>query len=167
MTSKKITTFGALVALAFIFSYIEMLIPFHFVVPGMKLGLANIVIVCALYLLGAKEAFVISIVRIVLVGFTFGNLNTMLYSLAGGILSFCVMAIAKKTKALSIIGVSVLGALFHNVGQIGVAMVMLETKTLINYLPFLLLMALVTGVLIGIIGAELTKRLQKILKVME
>lgn len=160
MSAKRLSTFGMLVALAFIFSYIELLVPFHFIVPGMKLGLANIVVVTALYLLGPKDAFTISFVRIVLVAFTFGNLNTMLYSLAGGILSFIAMAMAKKIGAFSVIGVSVLGAVFHNIGQIFVAMFMLETKTLVNYLPFLVIMSLVTGVLIGIVGGELTKRLK-------
>lgn len=160
MSAKKLSTFGMLVALAFIFSYIELLVPFHFIVPGMKLGLANIVVVTALYLLGPKEALTISFVRIVLVAFTFGNLNTMLYSLAGGILSFIAMAMAKKIGAFSVIGVSVLGAVFHNIGQILVAMFMLDTKTLVNYLPFLVIMSLVTGVLIGIVGGELIKRLK-------
>lgn len=160
MSAKRLSTFGMLVALAFIFSYIELLVPFHFIVPGMKLGLANIVVVTALYLLGPRDALTISFVRIVLVAFTFGNLNTMIYSLAGGALSFIAMAMAKKIGTFSVIGVSVLGALFHNIGQIFVAMFMLETKTLVNYLPFLVIMSLVTGVLIGIVGGELTKRLK-------
>lgn len=160
MSAKRLSTFGMLVALAFIFSYIELLVPFHFIVPGMKLGLANIVVVTALYLLGPRDALTISFVRIVLVAFTFGNLNTMIYSLAGGALSFIAMAMAKKIGTFSVIGVSVLGAVFHNIGQIFVAMFMLETKTLVNYLPFLVIMSLVTGVLIGIVGGELTKRLK-------
>lgn len=160
MSAKRLSTFGMLVALAFIFSYIELLVPFHFIVPGMKLGLANIVVVTALYLLGPRGALTISFVRIVLVAFTFGNLNTMIYSLAGGALSFIAMAMAKKIGTFSVIGVSVLGAVFHNIGQIFVAMFMLETKTLVNYLPFLVIMSLVTGVLIGIVGGELTKRLK-------
>ncbi|MDO5294103.1 MAG: Gx transporter family protein [bacterium] len=164
MSTKKISTFGVLVALAFIFSYVEALIPFNFAVPGMKLGLANIVVLATLYLLGAKEAFVVSIIRVVLVGFTFGNLNTMLYSLAGGLLSFAVMALAKRFNLFSIIGVSVLGAIFHNVGQIAVAMIILETKALIGYLPFLLVFGIVSGVVIGIVGGEITKRLKVIFR---
>ncbi len=164
MSTKKVATFGVLVALAFIFSYIEALIPFNFAVPGMKLGLANIVVLSTLYLLGTKEAFVVSIIRVILVGFTFGNLNTMLYSIAGGLLSFAVMALVKKFNLFSIIGVSVLGAIFHNVGQIGVAMIMLETKALVGYLPFLLAFGIVSGVVIGILGGEITKRLKVLLR---
>lgn len=164
MSSKKIATFGVLVALAFIFSYIEALIPFNLGVPGMKLGLANIVVLATLYLLGAKEAFVVSLIRVVLVGFTFGNLNTMIYSLAGGLLSFAVMALAKRLNLFSIIGVSVLGAIFHNVGQIAVAMIMLETSALIAYLPVLMAFGVVSGIVIGIVGGEITKRLRVIMK---
>lgn len=160
MSSKKIATFGVLVALAFIFSYVEALIPFNFAVPGMKLGLANIVVLATLYLLGTKEAFVVSIIRVVLVGFTFGNMNTMIYSLAGGTLSFLIMALAKHFKLFSIIGVSVLGAIFHNVGQIAVAMFMLQTSALIGYLPFLMAFGIVSGIVIGIVGGEITKRLR-------
>ncbi len=165
MSSKKTATFGVLVALAFIFSYVESTIPFNFTVPGMKLGFANIIVLVTLYLLGSKEAFVISMIRIILVGFTFGNLNTMMYSLAGGLLSFAVMALAKRFDGFSIWGVSVLGAIFHNVGQVAVAMLVLQTSALIGYLPFLLVFGIISGVVIGIVGAELTKRLRVILKV--
>ncbi len=165
MSSKKTATFGVLVALAFIFSYVESTIPFNFAVPGMKLGFANIIVLVTLYLLGSKEAFVISMIRIILVGFTFGNLNTMMYSLAGGLLSFAVMALAKRFDGFSIWGVSVLGAIFHNVGQVAVAMLVLQTSALIGYLPFLLVFGIISGVVIGIVGAELTKRLRVILKV--
>lgn len=165
MSSKKTATFGVLVALAFIFSYVESTIPSNFAVPGMKLGFANIIVLVTLYLLGSKEAFVISMIRIILVGFTFGNLNTMMYSLAGGLLSFAVMALAKRFDGFSIWGVSVLGAIFHNVGQVAVAMLVLQTSALIGYLPFLLVFGIISGVVIGIVGAELTKRLRVILKV--
>ena len=161
MPTKKIAYLGLLVALAFVFSYVEVLIPVNLGIPGAKLGLANLVIMVALYLLGDKNAFLLSMVRIVLVGFTFGNLASMLYSLAGGILSFGVMVFAKKTKKLSIIGVSVLGGVFHNVGQIIVAMCVLETNSLIYYLPVLMITGVVAGVLIGILGGMVTKRIQK------
>lgn len=162
MKSKRVATFGVLVALAFIFSYIESLVAFSGLIPGMKVGLANIVIVLALYKLGEKEAFFISFVRIVLVGFTFGNMSTMLYSMAGGILSFLAMCIAKRTKLFSIVGVSILGAIFHNIGQIVIAIWMLESSVLVHYLPLLLLSGLITGIVIGIVGGELTKRVEGI-----
>ncbi len=163
MKSKRVATYGVLVALAFIFSYIESMFPIPMPVPGMKLGLANIVVVVALYTTGYKEAFVVSLVRIILVGFTFGNMNTMLYSLSGGVLSFAMMALMKKCNFLSIVGVSVIGAAFHNIGQILVAMLLLESTILLYYLPFLLISALVSGVLIGIIGAIMSKRLTRVL----
>ncbi len=163
MKSKRVATYGVLVALAFIFSYIESMFPIPMPVPGMKLGLANIVVVVALYTTGYKEAFVVSLVRIILVGFTFGNMNTMLYSLSGGILSFAMMALMKKLNLLSIVGVSVIGAVFHNIGQIMVAMLLLESTVLLYYLPFLLISALVSGVVIGIIGSIMSKRLIRVL----
>ena len=164
MKSKRVATYGVLVALAFIFSYIEAIFPLPMPIPGMKLGLANIVIVVALYTMGYKEGFVISLVRIVLVGFTFGNMNMMLYSLGGGILSFAMMALMKRLDLLSIVGVSVIGAVFHNIGQILVAMCILESTVLLYYLPFLLVSALVAGVLIGILGAMMSKRLTNVMK---
>lgn len=150
---------GMLVALAFIFSYIESLIPISVGIPGVKLGLANLVAVVALYTLGAVPAFALSLVRIVLTGFTFGNLASMMYSLGGGMLSLLVMAGAKQTKLFSITGVSVLGAVFHNVGQIAVAVLVVETTSLFYYLPVLLISGMAAGILIGILGAELVKRL--------
>ncbi len=164
MKSKRVAAYGVLVALAFIFSYIEAMFPMPMIVPGMKLGLANIVIVVALYTMGYKTAFVISLVRIILVGFTFGNMNMMLYSLGGGLLSYSMMALMKHFNLLSIVGVSVVGAVFHNIGQILVAMFTLESTILLYYLPFLLITAVVSGVLIGILGAMMTKRLTNVLK---
>lgn len=150
---------GMLVALAFIFSYIETLIPISVGIPGVKLGLANLVTIVALYTIGTAPALGLLLLRIVLTGFTFGNLASMMYSLGGGILSFLVMAAAKKTKLFSIAGVSILGAVFHNVGQIVVAVLVVETKSLFYYLPVLLISGMAAGVLIGILGAELVKRL--------
>ncbi|MBO5070951.1 MAG: Gx transporter family protein [Roseburia sp.] len=162
MTTKKIAYLGLLIALAFVFSYVEFLIPINLGVPGAKLGLANLVIIVALYTLGEREAFLLSMIRIVLVGFTFGNMASMLYSLAGGILSFAVMVLAKKMKLLSVTGVSVLGGVFHNVGQIIVAIFVVETASLIYYLPVLILAGTLAGVAIGVLGAMVTKRIGKI-----
>ena len=135
MKTRKIAYLGLLTALAFVFSYIEFLIPVNIGVPGAKLGLANLVIIVALYTLGERDAFLLSMIRIVLVGFTFANLAMMIYSLAGGCLSYAAMVIAKKTDRLSMTGVSVLGGVFHNIGQILVAMAVLETESLLYYLP--------------------------------
>lgn len=164
MRTKKVAYLGLLIALAFVFSYIEFLIPVNIGVPGAKLGLANLVIIVALYTLGERNAFFLSVVRIVLVGFTFANVASMIYSLAGGILSYVVMALAKKTKMLSMTGVSVLGGVFHNVGQIIVAILVLETASLIYYLPVLLIAGITSGIVIGILGAMVTKRITGIVK---
>lgn len=158
--TKKIAYLGLLIALAFVFSYVEFLLPVSLGVPGAKLGLANLVIIVAMYTLNSKDAFVLSMIRIVLVGLTFGSLASMFYSFAGGIASFAVMAAAKRTGLLSITGVSVLGGVFHNIGQILMAILVVRTASLIYYLPVLLLVGSVSGVVIGVVGALVTKRIQ-------
>lgn len=159
MRGRKTALYGLLVALALVLSYVEAQIPAFFVVPGMKLGLTNVVVLAALYRLGGRDALILNLVRIVLVAFTFGNLFSMLYSLAGGILSFLAMAAGKKSGKFSIVGVSVLGGVAHNIGQILVAMAVLENRNLAWYLPFLLASGLGAGVLVGVVGGQLVKRL--------
>lgn len=159
MKNTRIAYLSLLIALEFIFSYVEFLIPINLGVPGIKLGLANLVVIVAIYKLGEKEAFILSMLRIILVAFTFGNLASMLYSLAGGVLSFLVMAIVKKTGLFSVKGVSVLGGVFHNIGQIGMAMMILETSQLIFYLPVLLAAGTIAGLVIGMMGAMVTERI--------
>lgn len=161
MKSSKISTYGLLIALAFILSYIEALFPPPVPIPGIKLGLANLVVLADLYTMGVKEAFVLSLIRIILVGLTFGNMSTMLFSLAGGILSWLVMSLLKQVKSFSLVGVSVAGAVSHNIGQIITAIFVTENINIIYYLPFLLLSGLITGAVIGIIGAMIIKRIKK------
>ncbi len=165
MKTNKIAFLGMLIALAFVLSYIEFLLPINIGIPGAKIGLANIVVVVALYTIGNRNAFLLSIVRVVLVGLTFGNLAMMIYSLAGALLSFLVMIIAKQMKLFSITGVSVLGGVFHNVGQIIVAMFVLETSSLLYYLPFLIVIGTISGVVIGIISGMITMRISKLFKI--
>lgn len=162
MKSKKIATFGLLVALAFILSYVETLIPLPIPVPGMKLGLANLVVITALYGMGSKEALSLSVLRIILVGFTFGNLSTMAFSFGGGLLSWSLMALFHKSRWFSIVGVSVIGGVSHNIGQILVAMLIIKNSNLVYYLPFLLITGVITGILIGILGFILVKRLKNV-----
>lgn len=140
-----------MIALAMIFSYVETMIPINFGIPGVKLGLANLVIVAAIYLFGGKQAFLISIVRIFLSGFMFGNLASIMYSLAGGLLSLAAMLLLKKTDKLSILAVSVMGGICHNIGQLIVAMLVVENLKLIFYVPVLLISGFLTGLLIGIV----------------
>jgi heptaprenyl diphosphate synthase len=160
MKAKKVATYGLLVALAFILSYIESLFPLSLAIPGIKLGLANLVVVIALYSMGAVDAFLLSLLRILLVGFTFGNLSMMLYSLAGGMLSWLLMTIFRKTKLFSMTGVSIIGGIAHNIGQIGVAILVVETFDIAYYLPFLMIAGVITGAVIGILGAMINKRIR-------
>lgn len=161
--TKRIALFGMMVALAFIFSYFESMIPFNFGVPGIKLGLANLVVVVSLYIQKPSEAFAIAVIRIFLAALTFGNMFSLAYSLCGGILSYVVMLLAKRTK-LSIIGVSMLGGICHNIGQIIVAAIVMETVRIAYYLPVLIGAGLVTGLLIGLVSKIVVDRFQKINK---
>lgn len=161
--AKRIAFFGVMVALAFTFSYLESLIPFNFGIPGVKLGLANLVVVVALYIMKPGEAFSIAVIRILLAGLTFGNVYSLAYSLCGGILSFIVMYFMRKTK-LSVIGVSMLGGICHNIGQIIVAAVVMETARIAYYLPVLLVAGLITGLLLGIVSKLIIDRFNKISK---
>lgn len=158
---KKIALFGMLVALAFTLSYFESLIPFNFGIPGVKLGLANLVVVVALYIMKPGEVFAIAMIRIFLAAMTFGNFYSLAYSLCGGILSFVVMLAAKKTK-LSVIGVSILGGICHNIGQIIVAAFIMETGRIAYYLPVLLVAGLITGMLLGIVSKLVINRFEKV-----
>lgn len=162
MKSKRIAIYGMLIALAFILSYIESMIPIPIPIPGIKIGLANLVVLVALYSMGTKEAFVLSMLRIILVGFTFGNLSTMMFSFAGGILSWFLMALLFKTKKFSVTGISIVGGVSHNVGQILTAMWVVDSSALLYYLPFLLLSGAVMGVIIGMVGSILIKRISNI-----
>lgn len=160
--TRKIAMYALMIALAMIFSYIETLIPIPFMVPGMKLGLANIITMIALYKMGAIDAAVVSVVRILLSAVLFGNVFSLAYSLAGGILSLVIMILLKRTDKFSIVGVSLAGGVCHNIAQIGVAAVLLETTELIYYLPVLMITGTVTGVLIGIVGGLVVKRLHSV-----
>ncbi len=159
---SRVAYFGVFTALALIFSYVETLIPIHFGIPGMKLGLANLVIVIALYKMKVREAFLLSVVRVLLSGFLFGNYFSIIYSLAGALLSLSVMAMLKRTDGFSVMGVSIVGGVCHNIGQLIVAMAVVETFSVIYYVPVLLVAGLVTGLLIGTGAEEMLKRLKNL-----
>ena len=159
MKSKKIAYYGLCIALAFVLSYVESLFPTFIAVPGVKLGLTNLVVLIALVKIGKKDAFFINMIRILLVGLTFGTAFSLLYSFAGGILSFLVMMLFYGKNRFSVIGVSVAGGVAHNVGQILVAMMVLESKALVYYLPVLILSGTLAGVVVGILCGEVVKRL--------
>ncbi len=156
---NKVAYMGVFLALALICSYVESLIPISFGIPGVKLGLTNIVVVLMLYCIGAKEALAVSVCRIVLAGFLFGNLFSILYSLAGGILSFLIMWAVKRTGKLGILPVSVCGGIFHNIGQLAVAAFVVENYNVFYYLPVLLLAGAATGLAIGVVAQELIIRI--------
>ncbi len=161
--TSKIARYGLLIALAFLFSYIENLFPIHLGIPGVKLGLANLVIFVALYSEGWKGALTISIVRIFLVGFTYTNTYSMIYSLAGGTLSFLLMLLCKKTGKFNRITVSIVGGVSHNIGQIMIASMVLQNANLFYYFPVLMIAGIVTGALIGIIGETILSKVMTIL----
>ena len=146
--------FGMFLALSLIFSYVETL-------PGIKLGLANIVTVTALYYAGTKEAFVLAILRNILTGFLFGNLFAIFYSIAGSCFSILIMHLLKKRGSFSVIGVSIAGGVFHNIGQLLVAMLVVESLSISYYMPVLLTAGILTGAVIGLLVQRLQRYLQK------
>lgn len=159
---KKTTFYGLMIALAFIFSYIESLIPIFVTIPGIKLGLSNIITVMILISSGPLAAIWISIVRIFLVSITFGNLSLLLYSIAGALLSLLLMILLYKTKLFDVITVSIAGAVGHNVGQILLAAYLISSFNLFYYLPILIISAIITGGLIGFIVKKISKRIKNI-----
>lgn len=148
-----------MLALALICSYVEALIPVPVGIPGVKLGLANIVMVCILYQSGEKDAALVSFARVLLAGFFFGSLYSILYSLAGAALSLFVMVLIKKTNALHLISVSAAGGIAHNVGQFLVAALVVENYRILYYLPVLFAVGMATGVLIGVVASNVLRRL--------
>lgn len=159
---RKVAYFGVFVALALIFSYVEALIPIPLGIPGVKLGLANLMTVITLYKMGGKEAFVLSLLRITLSGFLFGSMFGIVYSFAGGLLSLCVMALLKQTQKFSIIGVSMAGGVSHNIGQLIMAIIVLESISIVYYVPVLIISGMLTGIIIGIISSETLKRIKRV-----
>ena len=157
--TRRLALMGLLTSLGLIAGYIEFLIPIPLGIPGVKPGLANIVIVWALYSLGPWEALMINGMRIFLSGFLFGNFSMILYSLAGAAVSFLCMCLAKKSGLFSMTGVSMIGGVMHNMGQLLVAMAVLETVSLVYYGPVLLAAGVITGLLIGIVTGEVKKRI--------
>ena len=152
MRSSKVAQYGLFAALAILMGYVEMLIPLPLLVPGMKLGLANVIIVIVQNHMDTKSEFFISLVRVLMSGLLFQGFAGLLYSLAGALLSLAVMALLKKTGKVSITGVSVMGGVFHNVGQIIVAAAVVENIKMAYYLPFLLVTGVVTGFVIGAVA---------------
>ena len=150
-SASVVAKLGLLTAVAIVLDYFEYLLPVTGI-PGVKLGLANTVLLYALYLIDVPSAILLMFLKVGLSGLLFGGPAAMLYSLAGGVLSLVVMILARKSKGLSIVGVSVLGAVSHNVAQMVVACFVVETRAILAYLPILLFAAAVTGTLTGLIA---------------
>ena len=156
----KLTLIGIATAAAMVLSYVETLIPMPFAVPGVKLGLANLVALFLLFKLDWKAAGIVSLIRVLLSGLLFGNAASLAYSLAGAGLSITVMALLKASERFSPVGVSVAGAVSHNVGQILMAIVLTGTEQIAWWLPPLAVSGVVTGLVIGAVGALLVKKIE-------
>lgn len=157
--SKRAAVLGIMTALALILSYVESMIPFFPGIPGIKLGFANLVMVLLLYHVSWRDALFVSVVRVLIAGFLFGNLMSILFSLVGGILSLLVMKGLKKIHGFSVIGVSIAGGCMHNIGQFLVALLVVQTQGLVYYLPALLISGMITGFFIGFASSILGKSL--------
>lgn len=158
--NRLVALTGVFIALALVLSYLESLIPIFVAVPGVKLGIANIVTMIALYKLGAKSAITIGIGRSILSGILFGNLSVIIYSIAGVTLSISIMIILKKTGIFSVVGVSVAGAVFHNVGQLIVAAFLIENMNIMYYMPILIISGAVAGIVVGLLTAYIIRSIR-------
>ena len=161
ITAKTIATAAVLASLALIFSYVEFLIPISLGIPGIKPGLANIVVVVALYKLGTRTALMVNVTRILLAAALFGSVFSGLYSLAGGLISFLAMTALRRTNLFSTAGVSMAGGVFHNMGQLTIAALLVESAQIFYYFPLLLLSGMATGVFNGIIATLILRALNK------
>lgn len=164
MNSRKVALYGMFLAVAMVFSYIEYLLPLSIGIPGVKLGLANIVTMIALSFLGLPATIFLTCARILLTGFLFGSVFSILYSAAGASLSILVMGILIRSKKFSLIQISLAGGIAHNLGQILIASLLLESSALIYYLPILILAGLLAGILVGLLSGKIMNRLIPLLK---
>lgn len=152
---------GIYAALAIILGYVETLLPIQIGIPGVKPGFANIVTVFVLYMLGAKYAFFVNLIRIIVINSMFGTMMTLLFSVSGGMLSLLVMAFMKKLPGIHTVGVSVCGGVAHNIGQIIIAVIFVKNSIILLYLPILGIGGILAGIFIGIVAGLLLKKLQQ------
>lgn len=160
--NRKTAYLGLYCGAAILLSYVEGLIPVFTAIPGMKLGLPNLAVVTALYFYSWREAAMVSVVRIAVVGLLFGNLFSVCFSLAGGLLSLLLMALAKRTGLLDCTGVSLVGALGHNAGQIAAAVVLVENARVAYYFIPLAIAGIVAGIVIGLLSGMMLRRLERL-----
>ena len=161
ISSSRMTAIcGVFIALAMVLSYLESLVPISFAIPGIKLGLANIVTIIALVKLGLKPALIISVGRVLLSGLLFGNQATIMYSMVGALFSIAVMFIVRKLKLLAITGTSVCDAVAHNLGQLIVAAIVIENTKIFYYMAVLSVSGIIAGVLIGLLAGIIIKNIR-------
>ncbi len=160
--SRKIAYYGIFAALAIIVGYIEAMVPLPVGIPGVKLGLANVVVLTALYVMGVKGAFYISLVRIIISALLFKGFGSLIFSASGALLSFVIMSLIYRFKSVSPIGVSILGGISHNVGQLVAAGIVIANLKIVYYVPVLLVSGVVTGFLTGIVVKYVVPHLEKI-----
>ncbi|MEE0969978.1 MAG: Gx transporter family protein [Clostridia bacterium] len=161
MKTRKVAFLGLAISLAMILSFVESQIPPLVTIPGVKLGLPNLVMVFLLYRVGAKETVCVSIIRVLLVSLLFGNLQSLLFSISGAVLSLTGMILLKKSKLFSTITVSVIGGVLHNVGQVLFACFWTNTAEVSYLLPIYLLSGTIAGVVIGLIAGMLVKGMER------
>ncbi len=159
---QKLTLISLFSAAAIVFGYIEFMIPFDFGIPGIKLGLANLITVLLLYTFDTRMALSVSLIRIFITALLFGSLYSLAYSLVGGILSFTIMSLTKKVKDFSAVGVSIAGGILHNIGQLIVAIITFGVAEIGFYLPILLAAGAITGTIIGICSLPIINKIKKI-----
>lgn len=162
MKIRKIAFLGLSITLAMILSFVESQIPVFTTIPGMKVGLPNLVMVFLLYRVGWKETVIVSLIRAFLVALLFGNLQSLIFSISGAVLSLTGMILLKKTGLFSSVAVSVTGGVLHNVGQIIAACLWTGTVQIVYYLPALLVSGVCAGIAIGLIAGFLLKRLENV-----
>ena len=158
-SSRRAAYGGLLAAIALIFSYVEVLVPFGFGIPGIKLGLANIAVLLAIYLLGPAAGAVVNVIRIAMAALLFGSMYSAVYSLAGGLLSLTAMILLRRSGKFRVAGVSLAGGFFHNLGQLAAAMVFSGTPRIFYYLPVLGISGILTGAINGVIAALVLEKL--------
>ena len=159
--ARRVAISALFASLALIFSYIEAILPAAPGIPGIKLGIANLVVIIAMYRLDSRYALTINLIRIFLAGFMFSGLYSAIYSLCGCILSFAVMLLLKKSGAFSVIGVSMGGGVAHNIGQLCIAAILVSSLQIFYYLPVLIISGTVSGILIGWLGWILLEHIPK------
>lgn len=156
---RRLAVSALLVTVMLMLGYVESLVPTG--LPGVKLGLSNSVLILAIVWLGIPAAFALMVVKVLLSGFLFSGVNAMMYAFAGGLLSMVVMSVLYKTRAFSLTPIAMAGAVAHNVGQVALAMLILQTAKLVYYMAILMLAGLVTGFVTGTIASILIRRLPR------